>query len=124
MSASFKAVSSTREEYLAVIDNLKSTAPEIKKGQKRTKTDAAHLDLIQSLQDRIEQIDHELAVCLSISIVTRITWCPVTVSFVNQLDFRPPIFFMSACTHSPAEFILSMTDAIALLGRIAHVSLV
>ncbi|KAF9454103.1 hypothetical protein P691DRAFT_810816 [Macrolepiota fuliginosa MF-IS2] len=60
MSASFKAISSTREEYLAVIDSLKSSAPAIKKGQKKSKIDTAHLDLVEGLQERVEKIDTEL----------------------------------------------------------------
>ncbi len=62
ITASFKAVSSTREEYIAVVESLKSTAPK----KRKTKTDAAHLDLVECLQERVEVIDRELAVSMSL----------------------------------------------------------
>ncbi|KAF7303177.1 hypothetical protein MKEN_01281400 [Mycena kentingensis (nom. inval.)] len=62
ITATFNMVSTTREEYLAVIDSLKETAPpqELKKGEKRTKLENFHLQLIPALENRIEAIDAEL----------------------------------------------------------------
>ncbi|KAF7347682.1 hypothetical protein MVEN_01525300 [Mycena venus] len=61
MTATFQTVSSTREEYLAVIEELKASAPpELKKGEKRTKMETSHINLIKTLEDRIEAIDTEL----------------------------------------------------------------
>ena len=49
---------------MAVIENLKATAPpELKKKQKRSKLEQAHLALIATLENRIETIDAELVVC-------------------------------------------------------------
>jgi hypothetical protein len=62
LSSSFKAISTTREEYAAVVENLKSTLPPIRKGQRRPKNDLLQSALIDSLEDRVEAIDHELAV--------------------------------------------------------------
>ena len=63
MTATFQTVSSTREEYLATIEDLKESAPAPpKKGQKRTKLEAGHINLIKALEDRIEAVDVELAV--------------------------------------------------------------
>ncbi|KAF7339316.1 hypothetical protein MSAN_02145200 [Mycena sanguinolenta] len=63
MAVNFETISSTREEYLAVIDELKGSAPpELKKGEKRTKMEQSHLTLIQTLEGRIEAIDIELVV--------------------------------------------------------------
>ncbi|KAF9486290.1 hypothetical protein BDN70DRAFT_869765 [Pholiota conissans] len=62
MTATFQTISSTREEYLQIIEDLKAIAPkEIKKGQKRTKLEACHIALIKDLEGRIEAIDSELA---------------------------------------------------------------
>ncbi|KAF9535654.1 hypothetical protein CPB83DRAFT_802160 [Crepidotus variabilis] len=62
ITASFQTLATTRDEYTAVIEQLKSTAPpDLKKGQKRSKTDAAHLALIAALEDRLESIDAETA---------------------------------------------------------------
>ncbi|KIM47759.1 hypothetical protein M413DRAFT_439429 [Hebeloma cylindrosporum] len=62
ITATFQTISSTREEYIAEIENLKATAPpEPKKGQKRSKPEQAHLQLITALEARIEAIDAELA---------------------------------------------------------------
>lgn len=66
LSASFKAVSSTREEYLAVIENLKSTLPPTKKGQKRPKNDLLQASLIESLEVRVDTIEQELTVSLAV----------------------------------------------------------
>ncbi|KAF8203824.1 hypothetical protein BJ912DRAFT_919838 [Pholiota molesta] len=62
MTATFQTISSTREEYLSIIADLKATAPrELKKGQKRTKLETSHIRLIKELEDRIEAIDAESA---------------------------------------------------------------
>ncbi|KIK96396.1 hypothetical protein PAXRUDRAFT_826021 [Paxillus rubicundulus Ve08.2h10] len=58
ITATFHTVSSTRQEYLAVIENLKATAP---KGDKKNKIEQAHLLLIEALDSRIGVIDAELA---------------------------------------------------------------
>ncbi|KAJ7170061.1 hypothetical protein C8R46DRAFT_1091016 [Mycena filopes] len=61
MTATFQTVASNREEYLAVIEDLKASAPpELKKGEKRTKMETSHLTLIETLENRIEAIDTEI----------------------------------------------------------------
>ncbi|KAJ7631142.1 hypothetical protein FB45DRAFT_917623 [Roridomyces roridus] len=61
MAATFTSLASTREEYLAVIEDLKGASPpELKKGEKRSKNDLAHLNLVTILEDRMEAIDAEL----------------------------------------------------------------
>jgi hypothetical protein len=63
ITATFHTISSTREEYIATIESLKTTAPpELKKGQKRSKPEQLHLQLITALEARIEAIDAEFAV--------------------------------------------------------------
>ncbi|KAL9716492.1 hypothetical protein Ac2012v2_000940 [Leucoagaricus gongylophorus] len=59
LTASFKAVSSTREEYLAVIDHLKAVLP-VSKGKRRPKNEQNHADLIHRLEQRIGTIDQEI----------------------------------------------------------------
>ncbi|PPQ99551.1 hypothetical protein CVT24_005339 [Panaeolus cyanescens] len=62
ITATFQTIASTREEYLDVIETLKANAPpELKKGQKRTKPETSHLNLITDLESRLEKIDAELA---------------------------------------------------------------
>ncbi|KXN88772.1 hypothetical protein AN958_06640 [Leucoagaricus sp. SymC.cos] len=61
LNASFKAVSSTREEYLQVIENLKASLPEPKQGKKRTRNEQFHMELTVGLEERIEKIDLHLA---------------------------------------------------------------
>lgn len=66
ITATFSTVSSTREEYVALIEDLKASAPpELKKGEKRSKLDQGHLALIKALENRIEVIDTELTVSFS-----------------------------------------------------------
>lgn len=66
ITASFETTSSTKDEYMAVIKNLKATAPpEPKRGQKTSRPEMAHLSLIKALESRIEAIDAEQVVsCL------------------------------------------------------------
>jgi hypothetical protein len=62
-SASFQCISSTRDEYIAAIEQLKASKPT---SEKKTKQDQAHIALIEVLEARIGAIDHELAVsCVS-----------------------------------------------------------
>ena len=63
ITATFQTISSTREEYLIVIEELKKKAPgPLKKGEKRSRLDQAHLSVIESLENRIGAIDAEIAV--------------------------------------------------------------
>ncbi|KAF8899001.1 hypothetical protein BD779DRAFT_1607614 [Infundibulicybe gibba] len=60
-TATFKTISSTREEYMSTIEELKRSAPApLKRGEKRTKLEASHLTLVTSLESRLENIDAEL----------------------------------------------------------------
>ncbi|CAA7265919.1 unnamed protein product [Cyclocybe aegerita] len=60
-TATFQSISTTREEYVAIVENLKAaTPPEPKKGQKRSKLEQSHLLLIEALENRLEAIDAEL----------------------------------------------------------------
>lgn len=61
VTATFTKVSSTKEEYLKVIEDLKDNSPSPpKSGAKRPKTDAAHFALIKQLESRIELVDQEV----------------------------------------------------------------
>lgn len=63
MTATFQTISSTRDEYLAIIDKVKDSSPgEYTPGARWSKLDAAHLALIQALEDRLPAIDAEIAV--------------------------------------------------------------
>ncbi|CAL1695005.1 unnamed protein product [Somion occarium] len=62
MTATFQTISSTRDEYLAIIDKVKDSSPgEYTPGARWSKLDAAHLALIQALEDRLPAIDAEIA---------------------------------------------------------------
>ncbi|PPQ67172.1 hypothetical protein CVT25_005773 [Psilocybe cyanescens] len=62
ITATFQTISSTRDEYISIIEGLKTDGPpEPKKGRKRTKLELAHFALIAALEARIEAIDVELA---------------------------------------------------------------
>lgn len=63
VTATFIKVATTKDEYLQVIERLKETAPPpVKEGVKRTKSDAAHVALINTLENRVEAVDSELQV--------------------------------------------------------------
>lgn len=59
ITATFQTISSTREEYLAVIESLKAAAPQ---AGKKSKIEQAHLALIEVLEGRVDVISAELAV--------------------------------------------------------------
>lgn len=54
-------MSSSKEEYLALIEQLKAEIPS-GSPQKRNKMEQNQLNLVKSLEDRVEVIDAELAV--------------------------------------------------------------
>ncbi|EMD41910.1 hypothetical protein CERSUDRAFT_110467 [Gelatoporia subvermispora B] len=61
ITATFQAVSSTRDEYIALVEKLKEIAPPTPKmGERRAKLEQAHLGVLKVLQDRVELIDAEL----------------------------------------------------------------
>lgn len=62
ITATFQTVSSTRDEYTAILEKVKETAPPEGKTGKRSKLETAHLALLKTLQDRVEVIDNEIAV--------------------------------------------------------------
>ena len=63
ITAAFQCVSSSREEYVALVESLKQNAPkETRPGERRPKVEQGHLNLIQVLEDRLPAIDAELAV--------------------------------------------------------------
>lgn len=77
ITATFQSVCSTREDYTLIIERLKVSAPrELRKGEKRTKLELAHLALIVALEGRIEVIDAELAVSVFQVLVARFCMLP------------------------------------------------
>ncbi|KAG6910536.1 hypothetical protein DXG01_009955 [Tephrocybe rancida] len=62
ITATFHAASTTREEYLALIEVLKVSRPQdLRRGERRTRLETAHIQLIATLEGRIEAIDEEIA---------------------------------------------------------------
>ena len=72
VTSTFQTVSSTREEYVALIENLKASAPT----KPKSKVEFAHQNLTLALEGRLEAIDKEL-----------------TVSFLRYIG----LFFYSPC---------------------------
>ncbi|KAG2756416.1 hypothetical protein P692DRAFT_20852863 [Suillus brevipes Sb2] len=58
ITATFQAVSSTREEYLAVIEKLKASSPQ---GDRKNKLEQAHTALVKALESRLDIVDADLA---------------------------------------------------------------
>ncbi|KAI0031400.1 hypothetical protein K488DRAFT_32764, partial [Vararia minispora EC-137] len=63
IASAFQAVSSTRPEYVAIIEELKANAPSMstKASAKRARFGQAHMNLIEALEARLEAIDKEIA---------------------------------------------------------------
>ena len=62
VTATFETISSSRVEYMAVIESLKAAAPQT---EKKSKIEQAHLVLIEALESRIDAINSEVAVSIS-----------------------------------------------------------
>jgi hypothetical protein len=62
-TATFNAISSTKDEYLKAIEELKKDAPS--KKPKMTKLDLGHHSLIDILEKKLEDIEAEFAVRVS-----------------------------------------------------------
>jgi hypothetical protein len=58
VTSTFQTVSSTREEYVALIEKLKASAPT----KPKLKAEIAHQNLTVTLEGRLEDIDKELTV--------------------------------------------------------------
>lgn len=58
VTSTFQTVSSTREEYVALIGQLKTSAPT----KPKSKVEFAHQNLILALEGRLEAIDKEITV--------------------------------------------------------------
>ncbi|KAG2062300.1 hypothetical protein BDR06DRAFT_946442 [Suillus hirtellus] len=58
ITATFQAVSSTRAEYISVIEKLKASSPQ---GDRKNKLEQAHTALVKALESRIDLVDAELA---------------------------------------------------------------
>ncbi|PBK76777.1 hypothetical protein ARMSODRAFT_948612 [Armillaria solidipes] len=64
MSSTFETLASTREDYMAVIERLKASAPNPKKSSRVAhvkRGEAQHSALISSLEERVPVIDAEIA---------------------------------------------------------------
>jgi hypothetical protein len=108
ITATFHSISSTREEYIATIEDLKASAPlDPKKGQKRTKPEQSHLALIVALEKRIEVIDAEL----NVSNFFRCSSCRGSVGFsANRI---PNCFiFLVFVMNYENEFLLSLSQRV------------
>ena len=111
ITATFHTISSTREEYIATIENLKASAPpDPKKGQKRTKPEQSHLALIAALEKRIEIIDAELNVSNSFAVhcavdllvsAKYISNCFIFLVFILNMGMN--FFSLLARAQSPKE---------------------
>lgn len=88
ITATFQTVSSTREEYLSLIDDLKASASgELKKGEKRSKLEQAHIALITTLEGRLEAIDAELTVSSSSSTDHRFSSATRAINLCSAAPF-------------------------------------
>lgn len=71
--ASFDTIATTVEEYVKVIEALKSALPKEEPGAKRKKFEKMHLDLIKKLEARSEVVNDELTVSVSLCAHTATT---------------------------------------------------
>ncbi len=87
MSSTFETLASTREDYMAVIERLKASAPNSKKSSRVVhvkRGEVQHSALISSLEERVPAIDAEIAVSCIHNLAFRIWRHPILLS----LNFR------------------------------------
>jgi hypothetical protein len=77
VTSTFQTVSSTREEYVTLIEKLKTSAP-IKP---KLKVERAHQNLITALEGRLEAIDKELTVSFCRGVVHDFPASPASLSY-------------------------------------------
>jgi hypothetical protein len=88
VTSTIQTVSSTRDQYVALIDKLKASASK----KPKLKTEIAHQNLISVLEGRIEVIDKELAVrflAYNSTILGYRLWRSTSV--------QPSLFFLRFC---------------------------
>jgi hypothetical protein len=71
VTSTFQTVSSTKEEYVALVEKLKASAPT----KPKSKAEFAHQNLMAALEGRLETIDKELSVRFLCSVLSHL-FCP------------------------------------------------
>ena len=90
ITAAFQSISSSRDEYVALVEKLKQNGPLDTKGaDRRSKLEHGHIALTKALEDRLPVIDAELT-------VSRLWW---RTRVDPSLDLHS-VFMVIAGTHA------------------------
>jgi hypothetical protein len=88
VTSTFQTVSSTREEYVALIGKLKASAPT----KPKSKVEFAHQNLILALEGRLEAIDKELTVSFLHGVLNDFFYSPF-----HSVVFLPVVCVTHTC---------------------------
>jgi hypothetical protein len=80
VTSTFQTVSSTREEYVALIGKLKASAPT----KPKSKVEFAHWNLVLALEGRLEAIDKELTVSLLHGVLNEIFFLSLSLCRISS----------------------------------------
>ena len=96
VTSTFQTVSSTRDEYVALIGKLKASAPT----KPKMKAEFAHQNLTMTLEGRLEVVDKEIMVCFLRGVVDHFLPSPVTLPYFFPSPLGLTYFFSAAtaCT--------------------------
>ena len=88
VTSTFQTVSSTREEYVALIEKLKASAPT----KPKLKAEIAHQNLTTALEERLENVDKEIMVRFLHSVVDHFLQ-----SLSRSVVFLPLFYLSHTC---------------------------
>ena len=91
VTSTFQTVSSTRDEYVALIGKLKASAPT----KPKMKAEFAHQNLTMALEGRLEVVDKEIMVCFLRGVVDYFLQSPCHSAVFLPVASRTHLFFFS-----------------------------
>ena len=89
VTSTFQTVSSTRDEYVALIGKLKASAPT----KPKMKAEFAHQNLTMTLEGRLEVVDKEIMVCFLRGVVDHFLQSPCHSTVFLPVASRTHLFF-------------------------------
>ena len=117
VTSTFQTVSSTREEYVALIEKLKASAPT----KPKLKAEIAHQNLTVTLEGRLENIDKELTVRLLRGVVDHFLQSPSLCRIFPYLLSVSHLFFCSGSSGHAKRLSSEIFSSLKLkLGKRGH----
>jgi hypothetical protein len=92
VTSTFQTVSSTREEYVALVEKVKTAAPT----KPKSKAEFAHQNLVIALEGRLEVVDKEITVRFLRGVMGRLCALPLSLCHISSHRFSNSHLFLAA----------------------------